>query len=284
MGLCCRQHKRIMWRKDLCGARFGRRMETPLQCRYAPHKSTRRYREEHQVVEGPDSVAGQTRLYQQCRPSVWHFQRTRFSFSSRLGCAEPAAKRVVTDPAGNRQHGKAPELSCEIAHQEMKLLDAALMERNLAGQCDRGETNTKTEEPLLPADQRACAPQRSQFKIRWKRGGRDLAEVVCPLQADALRQLRVLLHVFFDKGTRGRAGLARKIDRQEIEDHFPRNVHFPPPSLTFMIGPAMHFVSQPARDEPGRSSLSLPQEKYPVPARSLRTAFRPPRALAMQPG
>src|ERR1700722_7966414 len=232
----------------------------------------------------PDSVVGRPRLYQRADPPFGAFQRKRFSFASRLGRAEAAAKRVVADPARNRQHRKGSELSGKITHQEMELLDVALVERDFASEGDRRETDSEAEEPPLPPDERARAPERSQFKIGWKRGGRDLAQVVCPLQADALRQLRVLLHVFFDKGTRGRAGLARKIDRQEIQDHFPRNVHFPPPSLTFMIGLAIHFVSQPARDEPGRSSLSLPQEKYPVPVRSLHTAFRPPRALAAQPG
>lgn len=83
----------------------------------------------------------------------------------------------------------------------------ALVERDFASEGDRRETDSEAEEPPLPADERARAPERSQFKIGWKRGGRDLAQVVCPLQADALRQLRVLLHVFFDKGTRGRACL-----------------------------------------------------------------------------
>src|SRR5580704_13793422 len=120
--------------------------------------------------------------------------------TSRLGRAEPAAKGVVTDPAGNRQHRKGSELSGKITHQEMELFEVALVERDFASEGDRRETDSEAEEPPLPPDERTRAPERSQFKIGWKRGGRDLAQVVCPLQADALRQLRVLLHVFFDKG------------------------------------------------------------------------------------
>src|SRR5580692_5946701 len=205
----------------------------------------------------PDSVAGRTRLYQRADPPFGAFQRKRFSFASRLGRAEAAAKRVVADPARNRQHRKGSELSGKITHQEMELFEVALVERDFASEGDRRETDSEAEEPPLPADERARAPERSQFKIGWKRGGRDLAQVVCPLQADALRQLRVLLHVFFDKGTRGRAGLARKIERQEIQDNFPSYVHSPPRSLALILSAFMDFASQPAPDVPGRSSLSL---------------------------
>src|SRR5271165_4894184 len=69
------------------------------------------------------------------------------SFSSRLGRSKAAAKGVVTNPAGDRQHGKGSELSGKISHQEMKLLDAAPFERDFGRERDRGETNSEAEEP-----------------------------------------------------------------------------------------------------------------------------------------
>ena len=38
-------------------------------------------------------------------------------------------------------------------------LDAAPLERNFAGECDRGERDSEAEEPLLPADQRTRATE-----------------------------------------------------------------------------------------------------------------------------
>src|SRR5580692_13080073 len=94
----------------------------------------------------PDSVAGRTRLYQRADPPSGAFQRKRFSFTSRLGRAEPAAKRVVTDPAGNRQHREGSELSGKITHQEMELLDVSLVERDFASEGDRRETDSERSE------------------------------------------------------------------------------------------------------------------------------------------
>src|ERR1700676_3793756 len=88
---------------------------------------------------GPDSTNS-------ADPPFGAFQRKRFSFAGRLGRAEPAAKVVVTDPAGNRQRRKESELSGKITHQEMELLDAALMERDFASECNRGETDSEAEE------------------------------------------------------------------------------------------------------------------------------------------
>ena len=81
------------------------------------------------------------------------------SFASPLGCAEAAAKGVGIDPAGDRQRRKGSELRWKITHEKMELLDMTLMERDFAGECNRGETDSEAEEPLLPADQRTRATE-----------------------------------------------------------------------------------------------------------------------------
>ena len=66
----------------------------------------------------------------------------RFSFAGRLWCAEAAEEGVVTDPAGDCQHGKGTELSRKIADQKMELLEACPLKRKFAGQGDRGERDS----------------------------------------------------------------------------------------------------------------------------------------------
>src|ERR1700685_2857 len=107
----------------------------------------------------------------------------------------------------------------------MKFLEAPMRERGFVAERHGREKYPEAKEPALPGEESARAVKGPQLKIRRERGRHDLGEVLRPLETNALRKLRVLLHVFFDEGARGWTRFARKIHRQQIQNNFPRDVH-----------------------------------------------------------
>ena len=65
---------------------------------------------------------------------------------------------------------------------------------------------------------------------------------------------------FFDQGARGRAGLTREIDRQEIENHFLVTFIFPPPSIAFMPAPYASRIPVSARRAPVTFTFATARE------------------------
>src|SRR5271169_4168305 len=89
--------------------------------------------------------------------------------SQRAG-AQPAADENVRDPAGKAEQDAHPHLSGEIAEQEVKLLEAAALKRELKTEGHGGESDAETEQPPLPGQELVGAAQGAQLKIGRKRG------------------------------------------------------------------------------------------------------------------
>src|SRR5882724_1952777 len=139
--------------------------------------------------------------------------------------AQTAADEEVAHPTDQAERKEGPQRSGVVAQQEMELLEMPSFPRELAAERQGGESDREAEQPPLPAEEAPRAAKGPELELRGEVGGHGLGEALRPLQPDALGQLRVLFQIFFDQRARGWAGLARQVERQQVQDDLSRDIH-----------------------------------------------------------